>query len=395
MKKSFEMLPGREAGWGLLVARLSLLSLLVLAGLQVQAEAPPVHRRLYVASPGVRDYLQYGGHGLLVYAIDDGHKLLRRISTAGRDEAGKPLNVKGVCANAGTRRIYVSSLRTLTAIDLVTEKILWEKAYEGGCDRMSLSPDGKVMYLPSLEKDHWHVVDALSGDVLARIEPRSGAHNTVYGPSGRRVYLAGLRSPLLTVVDPERRAAVEAEAVGPFSAPIRPFTVNGDETLVFACVNDLLGFEVGDIPGRKLLWRVEVEGFQKGEVKRHGCPSHGIGLTPDEREVWACDAHNQRVHIFDATAKPPRQLASIPLREEPGWITFTIRGDLAYPSTGEVISTRTRTVVTALADEAGKPVLSEKLLEVDFRGEEPVAAGDQFGIGRKGRPPAGELKSAR
>src|SRR5205814_4429235 len=98
------------------------------------------------------------------------------------------------CASALTKRIYVSTTQTLTCTDLVTEKILWEKAYEGGCDRMAISPDGKVIYLPSLEKDHWHVVDALSGDVIKKIVTHSGAHNTVYGPDGRYAYLAGMRS---------------------------------------------------------------------------------------------------------------------------------------------------------------------------------------------------------
>ena len=55
-------------------------------------------RLLYVATPGVRDYLEYGGHGLVVFDIDDGHKFVRRIKTAGVDAAGKPLNVKGICA---------------------------------------------------------------------------------------------------------------------------------------------------------------------------------------------------------------------------------------------------------------------------------------------------------
>src|SRR5262249_28482756 len=97
-------------------------------------------RLLYVASPGIRNYLEYGGHGILVYDIDDGHRFVKRIPTAGLNQAGQPLNVKGVCASALTKRIYVSTLRTLTCLDLVTEKILWEKAYPGGCDRMAISP---------------------------------------------------------------------------------------------------------------------------------------------------------------------------------------------------------------------------------------------------------------
>ena len=144
-----------------------------------------VRRLLYVAVPGIRDYLEYGGHGLLVFDIDQGHKFVRRIATAGLNKNGKPLNVKGVCASATTKRIYISTLETLTCLDLVTEKILWERPYEGGCDRMAISPDGKTIYLPSLEKDHWHVVDALSGDVIKKIVTKSGSHNTIYGSDGR------------------------------------------------------------------------------------------------------------------------------------------------------------------------------------------------------------------
>jgi sugar lactone lactonase YvrE len=129
---------------------------------------------------------------------------------------------------------------------------------------------------------------------------------------------------------------------------------------------------------------VEVQGFQKGPTKRHGCPSHGIGLTPDDKELWVVDAANSRLHIFDATVMPPRQVASIVLRDQPGWITFSIDGRYAYPSTGDVIETRTRKIVAVLKDETGRDVQSEKMVEVDLQDGRPVQAGDQFGTGRPG-----------
>jgi DNA-binding beta-propeller fold protein YncE len=336
-------------------------------------------RFLYVATPGVRDYLEYGGHGVLVFDIEHGHRFVRRIKSAGVDGTGKPVNVKGIAASAATQRLYVSTIRSLICFDLLTDRILWEKTYEGGCDRMSLSPDGKVMYLPSLEKDHWHVIDALSGDVITKIVPKSGAHNTIVGPDGREAYLAGLKSPLLTVADMVTHTAVRT--VGPFGNFIRPFTVNGAQTTVFVNVNGLLGYEVGDLKTGKMLRRVEVVGFPSGGVKRHGCPSHGIALSLDEREVWLCDAHNRRLHLFSNGDGPPKQLASIELRDEPGWITISIDGRLVYPSTGEVIDARTRKIVAALKDENGLDVQSEKLLEIDFTGGRAVRAGNQFAIG--------------
>jgi DNA-binding beta-propeller fold protein YncE len=338
-------------------------------------------RLLYVAEPGIRNYLEYGGHGLLVFDIDHQHRFLKRIKTAGLDpKTGKPENVKGVCASARSSRIYVSTIRSLTALDLRTESILWERAYEGGCDRMAIAPDGSNIYLPSLEKDHWNVVDARDGKVITRVTPKSGSHNTVYGLDGKHVYLAGLRSPLLTVAD--RATHTASGTVGPFSAAIRPFTVNGRQTLCFVNVNGLLGFEVGDIKSGRKLHRVEVEGYATGPVKRHGCPSHGIGMTPDEKEIWVTDAHNQRLHVFDATTMPPKLVASIKVRDEPGWVTFSIDGQYAYSSTGEVIEVATRTVIAQLTDEKGEPVQSEKLVEVDFDGADPVRVGDQFGVGR-------------
>src|SRR5439155_6984695 len=196
-------------------------------------------RLLYVAVPGVRDYLEYGGHGLLVFDIDNGHKFIKRIPLAGLNEAGKPLNVKGICASATLHRIYVSTTRTLTCLDLVSEKILWEKPYPSGCDRMSISPDSKFIYIPSFEVAHWHVVDPMSGDIIAKITPNSGAHNTIVGLDGRWAYLAGLRSKEMTIADTSTHTA--ARTVGPFSNFIRPFTVNGAQSLIYVNVNDLLG----------------------------------------------------------------------------------------------------------------------------------------------------------
>ena len=123
-------------------------------------------------------------------------------------------------------------------------------------------------------------------------------------------------------------------------------------------------------------------GFKKGPVKRHGCPSHGIGLTPDEKEIWLCDGCNSHLHIFDVTKDPPAQIKSIPLREQPGWITFSLDGKWAYPSTGEVIDTTSKKIVTALKDEKGREVHSEKVIEIHFKDGMPVRNGDQFGVGR-------------
>lgn len=341
--------------------------------------APPAGRYLYVAVPGIRNYLGYGGHGILVFDIDNNHRFVKRIKTQGVDKNGKPMNVKGVAVSVPLNSIYVSTLQTLQRIDLTTEKIVWEKTYEGGCDRMSISPDGKIMYLPSLEKDFWNVVDCATGEVIRKIDVVRRAHNTVYGPSGNYAYLADIASPYLHVADTKTHTIVKK--VGPFGEGIRPFTVNGTETLAFVNVDGLLGFEVGDLITGKRLERIVVEGWDMGEVRRHGNPSHGIGLTPDEKEVWVSDGHNMRMHVFSATP-PYQQLTTIPLQDMPGWVTFSMDGRYAYPSSGEVIDVKTRKILLTLQDEFYNNVASEKMVEIHISGNKAVKAGDQFGIGR-------------
>jgi hypothetical protein len=339
----------------------------------------PERHWLYVAEPGIRNYVELGGAGILVFDMDHGHKFVKRIATPA-SRVTRPENIKGICASAATGKLYFTTLTRLYCLDLKTEQTHWEKALPGGCDRLAITPDGKELYVPSLEGPHWHIVDAATGNILVKLEPNSGAHNTICGLDGKWVYLAGLRSRMLSIVDTHSHQIVRA--TGPFGGPIRPFTINAAQTLCFVNVNGLLGFEIGDLTTGKMLHRVEVQNFPKGTPKRHGCPSHGIGLNPDETEIWVCDGANSSLHIFDATIMPPRQLASIKLRDQPGWVTFSLDGRYAYPSTGDVVDAVTRKILLGLADEHGRQVHSEKLVEVDWKGDAVVRTGDQFGLGR-------------
>lgn len=339
-----------------------------------------VSRLLYVVCPGIRDYLEFGGAGILVFDIDDGHKFVKRIATDA-SKIAKPQNIKGVVASATTKKLHFTTPQSLYCVDLLNEKTDWGKELPQGCDRLAATPDGKTLFVPSFEKDIWNVVDASNGRVITDIETKSGSHNTICGLDGKKVYLAGLKSPFLSVADTTTNKVIDK--IGPFAAPIRPFTINGMQTLCFVNVNELLGFEIGDLKTGKKLHRIEVPNFKMGAVKRHGCPSHGIGLTPDEKEVWVVDAFNERVHVFDATVMPPKYMSSVKLREQPGWITFSLDGKYAYLSTGEVIDTTTKKIATMLADENGGQVHSEKMVEIHFEDRVPVTTGDQFGLGRK------------
>ena len=72
--------------------------------------APPRHGHyLYVAVPGIRNYVEWGGVGILVYDVRDGFRLVRRIPTLPEVAGKEPEPIKGVCASARTGRLYAST----------------------------------------------------------------------------------------------------------------------------------------------------------------------------------------------------------------------------------------------------------------------------------------------
>src|SRR5204863_8281949 len=110
----------------------------------------------------------------------------------------------------------------------------------------------------------------------------------------------------------------------------------------------------------------------KDAAAKYECPSHGIALTPDGRELWVADGVRNRLHVFDASVYPPAALAAIDLPAQPRWIAFSRDGRYAYSSTGDVVGTAARKIVGALEDQAGAKVKSESFLEIDFVDGRPV-----------------------
>jgi DNA-binding beta-propeller fold protein YncE len=348
--------------------------------LAIPTAAQQTRRFLYVAVPGAGNETEYRGVGILVYDIDKGHTFVKRIPTWPVAAGQQVEQVRGIAGNASTGRLFVSTVKRLAAFDLVTEKILWEQSYDGTCcDRLALSPDGATIYAPAFGAPKWYVIDAANGALLATIDVMGWPRQAIFSRDGALVFLSAWESRVLSVVESKARKMVRE--VGPFTDYLCPFTINGRESQVFANVDGLAGFEVGDLQTGLILDRVVIEGYQMEVAEKYECPSHGIGLTPDERELWVADGVDNRLHVFDATTYPPVAATTIEVRAQPRWITFGIDGRYAYPSTGDVIDRDSKKIVATLEDERGLFVHSERMLEIQFAGRNPTRVGDQLATG--------------
>jgi DNA-binding beta-propeller fold protein YncE len=343
-----------------------------------------------------------------VYDIDHGHRLVQQASlptTAG---------VRGVAASPRTHMLYISyggdggshGNGSLLAYNLLTNQVVWARTYHHGIDSMAISPNGTTIYMPDGELSPdgtWYVVNAATGHDVGTIKAGTGPHDTVVSLDGSLVYLGGRDYNYFEVASTRTNQVIKK--VGPFKSGIRPFTVNGKNTLVYTSVTGFLGFQVGDITTGKVLYTVPIKGFRVPSHFPASDPSHGISLSPDERELYVIDAPNSDVHVFDVSAvprRPPVQVANIPMSrpipgyEHPcaydcfkeGWLQHSGDGRFVYVGDeGDVIDTARRRVVAHL------PALARtrKMLEIDWRKGVPVFTTSRTGLGHitnQVRPPS-------
>jgi YVTN family beta-propeller protein len=95
-------------------------------------------------------------------------------------------------------------------------------------------------------------------------------------------------------------------------------------------VDTLIGFEVADVNTRKVIHRVEAE--VPAEMLRKASRSHGIGLRPDQKELWMCDVYHDRTYVFDLTVDPPKQTETLIMKGGGYWMCFSPDGRLCYIS---------------------------------------------------------------
>ncbi len=333
-------------------------------------------RYLYISSPDGAQTEGRGGTGILVFDIDNGHQFVRRIDIPIFQEG-----LRGFTGNAKTHCVYFSTTnRRLGCFDLEEERVVWQQTYAAGCDRSSITLDGRKIYVPT---GWWYagddsgflVVNAKNGELMKRINVGPQAHNSITSLDGQFAYLG--TSTMLTVFNTsDERIVRQVKDVG--ERGVFPFTVDSRNRIAYVCLGDHVGFDVVDLQTGDVLHRV----FAGAEPIAHR--THGVGLTPDEEELWISDQEGRKLFIFDATKMPPLPKGHVDLSDGGhGWVCFSLDGQYAWCHTPDVFDAKTKQQVATLRDENGKPVGSSKFIEVHFRDGKVVEMGNEFGLGRR------------
>ncbi len=309
----------------------SLALVLVFSGLAAAPEPRQPARKLYVANSAGND----------IHVIDTAtNKVIKRI------EVGPEPH--GLVASANGDRIFITIENTngeqgeLLWLDPVSDTVTRRLAIGPRPNQLAVTPDGSIAYVPC-DDASWWVIDTVKGVVIARIATGGRPHNTLCSPDGRWMYLGPKGSYHVLIADTATHKLVGEI---PLSDAPRPIALSKDGKRLYANVDTLIGFEVADIPRRKVIHRIEADVPE--ELLRKASRSHGIGLRPGEK------VYHDRTYVFDLSADLPRQVASIVMKGGGYWMAFSPDGTRCYIServgnTVAVIDTNTRETIARVA----------------------------------------------
>ena len=141
---------------------------------------------------------------------------------------------------------------------------------------------------------------------------------------------------LLTVIDlATEQVAWELK----ISGGVRPMAIetnpDGSTKRIFAQLSDLNGFAVVDFADRKEIARIELPKTTRDfetDAGRNTAPSHGIGVTPDNKTLWVTSIPNNAVFVYSLDDLKMVGQVALPALKLPGheaisavanWVTFT------------------------------------------------------------------------
>ena len=272
--------------------------------------------------------------------------------------------IKGIEVNHGVAvapdgsRYYISNEAesTLDVVDAKTLRVTKNIPLTAHPNNVAISKDGRRVYVAiSAAPGCVDVIDTTSLDKVKSIPIKGAVHNTFVTPDGRYVVAGSIAGKILTVIDSQTEEPVWSLN---FDNGVRPiaFEKNPDGTTgrMFVQISELHGFAVVDFAAHKEINRIvlpDVPGAAKNMEGVQGSPSHGIGLTPDGKTLWATSKWYG--YVFAYSMPDLKLLGGVPVGEDPDWLTFTPDSKSVYVACAgsnfvTVVDVNSRKVVTRI-----------------------------------------------
>lgn len=216
----------------------------------------------------------------------------------------------------------------LIAVSTATDRVLWRLRLEHMPHHMSVSKDGRRIFVPYYDSWWVAVVDVEKRAVIKKIFVGNGSHGTKLSPDGRRLYVGSMMNDFMSVIDTERLEVVRRI---PFDDGVRPFVMTRDEKTMYVQESRLHGFVVVDLQTGKKVKKVRLPALPENASLPELYPNtfnHGILLSHDEKLLFT----NASVADYVAVYSHPdlTLIKTIPVGRDPNAIAQSKDGRFVY-----------------------------------------------------------------
>jgi YVTN family beta-propeller protein len=233
----------------------------------------------------------------------------------------------GIVASHDGRSLYITLevSNEVIEVDVATHEIVARAAVGAVPNEPTMSADGRYLFVPLRGGAHTDVVDTETMTRVASLPTGRAGHNAYTSPDGTRVYSTSMGDSLIAVIDPQ---SLEITRKIRLNGIPRPVALTRDNLLAYVALSGLTGFVTVDLSTDTEVHRESISIADDTPVPTLDTYTHGLQLTPDERELWVAAYGSDRVHGF--LLPEYTHFADIPVDGGPHWLTLHPDGEPLY-----------------------------------------------------------------
>jgi YVTN family beta-propeller protein len=224
----------------------------------------------------------------------------------------------------GTRAyITCEAEKTVWAVDTKTGKLISKVPLSGHPNNLSISKDGKRLFIAiAVAPGAVDVIDTVALKNIKSIPVKGAVHNTYVTPDGKYALAGSVAGKMLTVIDEQ---TLEKAWELPFDLGVRPMAFekapDGSTKKLYIQLSGYNGFAVVDFKTHEEVARIKLPSEPSGGHAEGGAPSHGIGVTPDGKNLVVNSSISNAVFFY--SLPDLKMQGYVKTGDVPDWITIT------------------------------------------------------------------------
>src|SRR5262249_47215456 len=169
--------------------------------------------------------------------------------------------------------------------------------------------------------DSVDLIDAKRGKIVKNL-PVKVPHNCYNARRNDHLWVTSMGDHKVNWID---RKTLGYLAEIPVGGVPRPLAVTRDEKTLYCALSDLHGFVIADIPQRKVVQQIDLPPLPSDvQFPVPHTPTHGLELSPDEKELWVTSCGTDTVHVFNTASQ--KVVGKVSVGRGPNWVAFSPDG---------------------------------------------------------------------